>query len=199
MTTDIVRRVLEGELVDEPAGRVRVLALLSPFTLDRRDFRVPAGQTLDDIVRGLQLPSWKDAMVAIDGRPVKPECWAYTRPHADHLVTIRAIPRGGGGDSSNKGWIQTLAGVVLIVVGILLAFTTWGAAFAPYVITAGIGLAISGILTLVMPPPQIPKLKDRSGTDQPVFSITGSRNTANPWGSVPRPFGRHHMFPGRRQ
>lgn len=186
----LARRVPEGELVDEPAGYIRVLALCSPFTLERRDFRVAEGGTLGDIVRGLGLPAWKSALVAIDGSPVPLEWWERVRPRADHLVTVRAIPRGQG-DSETKGWVQILAGIVLIIAGIVLIETPFGVPM----IMMGVGLAVSGIVTLVLPPPQLPKLKDRSGTDQPVFSITGSRNVANPWGVVPKVYGRHRIFP----
>jgi hypothetical protein len=193
MTTDIARRVVEPELVDEPSGKIRVLVLDNPFTLDRRDLTIDAGDTVEAIIRNLGLASWKDAMVAIDGAPVRSEWWARVRPRSGHVMTVRAIPRGQG-DSGTKGWTQILAGVVLIIVGILLLDTPL-AALSPYLISAGIGLAISGAITLIFPPPQLPKLKDRSSSDQPVFSITGSRNIANPWGVVPRVFGRHAIFP----
>jgi predicted phage tail protein len=106
-----------------------------------------------------------------------------------YIVTIQSVPRGGEG-SSDKSWIQIAAGVILVVVGIILAFTVWGAAFSPYLITAGIGLALSGALTLIFPPASLPKLKSGSGSDQPLYAITGSRNTANPWGALPSKISR---------
>jgi len=64
------------------------------------------------------------------------------------------------------------------------------AVFAPYIITMGVGLALSGAIQLLFPPPTLPKLKSGSGSDAPVFSITGSRNVANPWGAPPSKIGR---------
>jgi hypothetical protein len=179
-------RVLEGEIVDrEVAGAIRVLALKNPFTPGRVESHVPEGSTLLDIVTGLELEDWKGALVAIDGLPVEQKWWASVRPKAEHLVTVRAIPRGGGG-SGDKGWIQLAAAVVLIVVGIIL----WATPFGVPLIILGIGMAISGALTLLLPPPTLPKLKSGSATDQPVYSITGSRNVANPWGAPPSKIGR---------
>lgn len=191
--------LLEPELIaDQPAGHVRVLALTNPFTLAREDRRVPEGSTLADILRSLALPDWQSALVAIDGEPVPAEWWEHVRPRAGHLVTVRVIPRGSSGGSSDKGWIGIIAGIVLIivgiVVGILAGWTGIGAVVAGALISAGIGLVISGAATLLFPPPQLPKMKELAG-DQPVFAITGSRNVANPWGAVPRVFGRHKIFP----
>jgi len=194
-TDALAPRVLEPEIVDRAvAGKVRVLALTNAFTMAREERYIPEGATLADIVRGLELADWKGALVAIDGDPVPPSWWAMVRPKAGHLVTIRAIPRGGGGgDSSTKGWIQIVAGVILVIVGILLSPYTAGLSL--YLVPLGIGLALSGALTLIFPPPSLPKLKAGSGSDAPVFSITGSRNVANPYGVIPRPYGQHRIFP----
>ena len=192
--SSIATRTLAGELVDEPAGRVRVLVLHNPFTLERSTTWVAEGATLSVLLQGLGLRDWQSALVAIDGHMIPRQWWSRVRPRAEHLVTVRVVPRGGG-DSGTKGWIQIAAGVVLIVVGIILACTLWGAPFAPYVITMGVGLLLSGAMTLIFPPPTLPKLKDTSSNDQPVFSITGSRNVANPYGAVTRVYGRHRIFP----
>jgi predicted phage tail protein len=131
-------------------------------------------------------------MVALDGRPVEAKWWAVTRPKADHLVTVRVIPRGGGGSSGNKGWIQIAAGVVLIVVGVI--FTLWGGGIGVPLIVMGVGLVIGGALTLLLPPPSLPRLKSGSGAEAPVFSITGSRNTVNQYGVICKVYGRHRVF-----
>jgi predicted phage tail protein len=112
------------------------------------------------------------------------------------LVTVRAIPRGGGGDGS-KGWVGLVAGIVLIIVGVVLAVATWGSLspFAVPLITAGIGLALGGAYSLLFPPPSLPKLKAGSGADAPVYSITGTRNSLNPYGVIPAILGRHGIFP----
>jgi Putative phage tail protein len=194
MSDALATLALEPEVDAQPSRRVRVLALLSPFSMARAERYVAEGTTLLDIVTSLELESWKDAMVAIDGRPVEPRWWRNTCPKPDHLVTVRAIPRGGG-SSSDKGWIQIAAGVVLIAVGIILAFTVWGAPIAPYLIAMGAGLVISGAVTLIFPPPSVPKLSSGAADDAPVFSITGSRNNLNPYGVIPRVYGRHKVFP----
>ena len=207
MSDDLVPIVHEPEIVGlEPAGFVRVLVLRNVFTLDRYETRVPEGATLGEIVRGLGLPGWQSALVSIDGEAIphkvgKTNWWDLVRPKAGHVVTVRAIPRGGGG-SGNKGWIQVAAGVVLIAIGIILIATSpttagLGAVIGVGLITMGVGLAASGALTLIFPPPGPQKLKGGSGADAPVFSLTGTRNIADPYGAITRPFGRHKIFPER--
>jgi sulfur carrier protein ThiS len=196
---DLTPYVAEPEIVDrEPAGHVRVLALKNPFNpmASRVDQQMPEGSTLGDIIRSLGLAD-QHPLVSIDGSPVPLEWWDRVRPRAGHVVVVRAIPRGGGGGGGNKGWIQIIAGVILIIVGIVLAVGTWGAAtpFGIPLIIMGIGLVAGGAIALLMPPPSLPKLKSGSGGDSPVFSITGSRNTANPYGAVPKVYGRHRIFP----
>jgi hypothetical protein len=196
MSDEIARRVLEGELVDrEVAGSVRVLAMKSPFSFARTETFVAEGKTLASILADLELEDWKDALVSIDGHPVPPNMWQFVRPRADHLVCIRVVPRGGG-SSGDKGWLQVAAGIILIVVGVVLLL--YGLPFAVPVIALGVSLALGGALSLIFPPPSLPRLKSGSGSDSPVFSITGTRNTANPYGAICRVYGRHKIFPSER-
>jgi sulfur carrier protein ThiS len=81
MSDDLVPHVHEAEIVDhEVAGSVRVLTLRNPFAMTREERFIPEGRTLAEILADLDLPDWQSAMVAIDGRPVKQEWWATTRP-----------------------------------------------------------------------------------------------------------------------
>lgn len=70
MSDELVPRALEGEIVDEPAGYMRVLTLPSPFSFAREEQFVPEGRTLAETLANLELENWQDAMVAIDVRPV---------------------------------------------------------------------------------------------------------------------------------
>lgn len=64
--------------------------------------------------------------------------------------TIDIVPVPAG----STGLWQTIIGVVLIVVGVILFFTPLAAA-APYVLMAGIGLTLGGIAALLTPTPQL--------------------------------------------
>jgi hypothetical protein len=201
MSDDLAPIVHEAQLVDEsPVGYVRVLVLANVFSLERFERRIPEGQTLGEIVRGLGLPGWQSALVAIDGEAIPRQVgrtvwWDLVRPKAGHVVTVRAIPRGGGG-GGDKAWIGIAAGVLLVAIGVVLAIATWGALspFAVPLIVMGVGLIAGGVITLVFPPPGAPKLKSGSGSDAPVFSLTGTRNIADPYGAITRVFGRHQIF-----
>jgi sulfur carrier protein ThiS len=198
MTTDLAVRVLEGEIVDEVeqlVGLVRVRVLRNPFTLERHDFLVAEGATLAEIVERAELKEWTDALVSIDGSVVPREWWPRVRPRRGHYVVVRARPAGSSG-GGGKGWLQTLLGVVITIIGIVMFFVPVLRAFAPYVLTMGIGMIISGVVSLLMPPPQARLSRGDGGPlDLPVYAITGQRNQANPYGPVPFILGRHRIFP----
>jgi hypothetical protein len=187
MSSALATYVHEAEIVDQ----VRVLALLNPFTMQRVELYLDEGLTVGEMVRAAGMWDWTGAVVHLDGALVPESLWERVRPYAGHLVTIRAVPRGGGG-SGNKAWITVAIGVVVLIVGIVLA--VFGFGVGTPLIVAGIGIILGGVMQMVMPPPQVHKLKDATA-DKPIFSITGSRNAVNPYGAVPRVYGKHKIFP----
>src|SRR5262249_30201720 len=61
----------------------------------------------------------------------------------------------------------------------------------------GVSMLISGVVSLLIPPPSMPRLSagDGAGQQLPVFSITGSRNQANLYGPIPLILGHQRVFP----
>lgn len=193
--TELAVRVVEAELLEDEGlvGQVRVRTLPNPFSLECRDFTVPEGTTLEAIVDRAELAEWTGAYVLLDGDMVPRGWWKHVRPRAGHLVTVRALPAGG--DNGLKGALQIVAGVILIIVGALAS--GFLQPYGPGLIVAGIGLILGGLVTLLTPPPQLPRVKEFAGgtMDAPVFSITGARNQANPYGPVAMILGRHLIYP----
>jgi len=162
--------------------------------MNRELREVDEGLTITELIGLAGIPSWAVAQVYINEHLVLPRCYAITRPKRGTRVTIRAVPRGGGG-----GGRKLIIGIVLIIIGIILAFTPLSV-LAPYVISLGVSLTLSGIINILLPPPTPPRLRPLSGlgaqeSESPTLSISGSRNDSRPYAVVPRVVGRHRIFP----
>mgnify|MGYP006924875531 CR=1 FL=1 len=103
--------------------------------------------------------------------------------------TIRFLPifAGAGG---NNGVLQTIVGVVLIVVGAILAYPSGGSSttmmqFGWSMIGAGVGMALSGICTMLMS-----TSKDDDDDSSSNYYFNGAQNTTNQGAPVPLVFGR---------
>jgi hypothetical protein len=87
--------------------------------------------------------------------------------------------------------------VILIVVIALsvaapdgIPIWVWGA--------VGAVAAMAVNILLAPPPPKLGSLAGLAGANRPAesptFSITGSQNKANPFGPIPKVYGRHRLF-----
>lgn len=103
--------------------------------------------------------------------------------HPSGSGTIRIAPTVRG---KKSGWLATIAGVVLIVVGVFLMFTPF-AAFAPYVIGAGVGLLAVGVAQMLAPAPPSAEKDNNNSRASTVFN--GPINTQAQGNPVPLFYG----------
>lgn len=89
--------------------------------------------------------------------------------------------------SKNGGWLQVILGVVLVVVGVMLAPTPAGF-LSPYLISAGVSMVVGGVMQLLMPQPKMQKPKERA-EDTPSYSFNGPVNTLAQGHPVPLHYG----------
>jgi hypothetical protein len=143
--------------------------------------------------------------------------WRKVRPKPGCSVRVHAVPMGGGGGGGGKSPLKMIAMLAVMVVA------AWaGGVMAPFIgqfmaanfgvgLTMGMATAIgSGIVTLVgnaLINAIIPASTnaDRSSDalnssyntslSTPTYSIMGVRNRANPFGVVPKVYGRRRVFP----
>jgi hypothetical protein len=188
------------------AAALRVVACPHPFSTNRVDIEMPAGTTVAEILAALGVAPGAHARVFIDDHLIPREWWARVRPRAGRTVTVRVIPTGGDGGSKNI--LAIVLTIVVLVVAIaaqqywavpLAAYTGLSVGVAGAVIFAGVSI-VGSLAIMALIPPQAPRLGGLSGAagasnDSPSLSITGTRNNALMYGPVPRPFGRHRMFP----
>jgi hypothetical protein len=181
-----------------PADRFRVMATSHPFSCERREMHLPEGGTISDIVAAAGIPKGCWPRVTINGDPVKEEWWPRVRPRKGSVVTIQAVPQGGGGGQGqdrNKT-LRTVLQIVIIIVAIAVTWYIggWGGVAAGAAISLGGNIAIGFLL-----PPSFAKPKGRDNRDGLVSSITGARNTANKGGVIPKVIGRHRLLPSDLQ
>lgn len=90
----------------------------------------------------LDLGKWK---VRLKGYDTKEKLMGRIRHNVLHLYpSFRTAKSGGAG--------QMIIGAVLIVIGAIMVYTGVGAGVGAYLIKAGVGLMLSGALTLLLAP-----------------------------------------------
>lgn len=136
--------------------------------------------------------------VVVNGLPIDRSLWAFTKIlESDSVLVCPRIARGEGG-----GIFKTIA---MIGITIAAAYLTGGASLAlsplnASLVTAGISLVAGLALNALIPPPSLPSFGGLGGSDasfegSQMYSITGQSNTAKKFGSVPRVYGTHRIFP----
>lgn len=98
-------------------------------------------------------------------------------PAGKDSITFAPVLRG-----RKSGVLAAIAGVVLIVVGVFLMFTPF-AAFAPYVIGAGVGLLAVGVAQMLAPSP--PSAEKDKSENRANTSFNGPVNTTAQGNPVP--------------
>lgn len=90
-------------------------------------------------------------------------------PAGYESITFSPVIQG-----AKSGVLAAIVGVVLIIVGVFLMFTPF-AAFAPYVIGAGVGLLAVGVAQMLAPSP--PSAEKEKSDNRPNTSFNGPLNT----------------------
>jgi hypothetical protein len=193
-----VSELLIPELLDA-TRMTRVVACPRPFSTYRVDLEVPPGQTIAQILAGLQIPPWAHARVFLDDWLVDPEWYPRVRPRPGTTVTVRVVPTFGGDDRGGKNILGIVLMIAVIVVSIWVPGALGLTGFWASALQAGISI-VGSLLISALIPPQAPKLGDLGGSIasnrvSPTLSITGTSNKLNPYGPIPRPLGKHRIFP----
>lgn len=196
---------LNGEVLSPKTDLVEVIACPHPFKTIQVNYELPAGLSILEILEIVQPDPIlrQDARIFIGDYYIARENWARVRPKPNTRLTIRIVPRGGGG-SGDLLRIILMVAVVVIAIALpyalpaeIAATTVIGAAGAGItvggLITAGT-LLVGGLLINALVPPPKPKLNNLK-QDTPTNFISGTRNQANIFGVVPNVLGKHKFTP----
>lgn len=195
--------ILNGEILTEE-DKV-FYSISTAFTMKRVDGSIAAGSTLEDIAREAIPDDRRRGYLhlSLGGEEIDRKYWSRVRPHPGVTVNGRVLPQGPGGGKN------PLRIVVMLALVVLTIFTA--GALAPLLAVAiGVSVTVAGaLITTAMSvvsmllvnalfPTKKPKLPNQSGQalgSSPTYFLQGSRNQANPFGVVPRVYGRHRMRP----
>lgn len=106
----------------------------------------------------------------------------------DSLKTIDIVPVIEGADS---GIFATILGVVLIIVGIVVALIPGFQPLGVAIIIGGLGLLAAGVTALLSKPPKFDDFREIDGqTGRTSYLFNGPQNTTREGGPVPIGYGR---------
>jgi hypothetical protein len=188
------RQRIVGIFRHKALAAVQIVTCPSPLS-DRREFAVaPAGVTLLDVVLANVDPRWHEyTYIDVCGTPVPPEAWAHTRLREGALVTLRVVPKGGGGN-----WLRMILTVAVMAWAGGAGGAMFGKLFGGSQLAMAAGKVVASMVgmlavnAIVKPPrPTMPQFAEQST----VYSISGARNTINPYGAVPVILGSHRFRP----
>lgn len=147
-----------------------------PFVQSQARLRFKTGVSIMDAVADLGAD---DVEIFVDGHSIPAGIWRMVRPKAGTVFEARAVPGG------------FVAPVVAAVSGFLsttaIAGITWGQ-------IAGVAFSFAlQALSSSLFAPKTPSYE--SDESDPVYSISGARNSMNPWAAVPIVYGTHRFTP----
>jgi hypothetical protein len=178
---------------------------------------LPEGPTLEEILvaTGWDLALRDFTVILVGDRDIPSSAWGDFRPGDGDKVRVMLRPSGGGRGTGK----QIIAAVAIVVIAIVAAYA--GAALAPAaagvfgvtstagvaafgtVITAAITITGSLLVGAFIRPPSLANrtiganpANDQS-TENSIYSVSGSSNSVNRYGSVPRIFGRVRVVPNQ--
>lgn len=106
-------------------------------------------------------------------------------PLSGDVLKIVPMPTG-----SKNGVFQTIVGIVLIVVGVVLNAAPGGSALSPYLINAGIALVIGGVAMMLTGTPKAPKVGETESPENRASDLfNGPVNTSAQGNPVPVCYG----------
>jgi len=181
-------------------NKIQLFACPHPFKTQRIERKIAQGSNLLQILEesgiGLSATRSLTTYVYVDDLLIPREQWSAFIPEGGNVVTVRVAPGGGGGGGGKDPMrvILTLSVIALsLAVPHLGVFGAQGA-LAGWGGVAGFGVAIGGMLAVnALVPPQTSKVNNYD-TNQ-IYSITGARNQADPWGPCLKIFGKRRVFP----
>lgn len=157
-----------------------------------REFKVVAGSAAEAVdALCYLLPGFKQFLATAHGRGMKFAVF-YDRqnlseeqlkdPPGDAVIRIAPVLTG----SKRNGVLQTILGVVLIVVGVIgNIYGGWGTPF----IQAGIGMVVGGVAQMLAPSPKGQNGREDPG-NQPSYAFSGPVNTQAQGHPVPAAYGQ---------
>jgi len=179
---------------DQVKRRINLLGSLGEKFGETHDFEI---KTPAEAIRAFMAnyPDFKKHLLESDSKgigfkilvgktPAKDEEELYN-PSGRNEISIVPVVTGSGGESG--GALKVFAGFVLVVVGIALEPVSAGA--STFLIYAGVGLMLGGVVQLLTPIPKINAPEERP-ENKPSYLFSGVVNTTAQGQPIQLLFGR---------
>lgn len=142
-----------------PTAYVPMIVCPRPFTMEgRTQKRMRPGMSIADMLMEFDLnPETLPARVFIDDCLVEKYYWHCVKPKANHLVSVRVIPEGGGQGKDVLRIVAMVGVIALAIAAPYLAPVGWGlvGASSGALLTATVGivgaLAVNGPIPSPLP------------------------------------------------
>ena len=165
----------------------RVVAKVRPFVEEHFTFPAAPGATFREIVAAAYpaAPLRNIARAWVDGREVPVEVWETAKPAPGALVSLSLVPAGvDGGFGSNT--LRNVLSVALVLAGAGLSNLIGGP--LGWIIGTAVSLLGPWVVGRLIPPQAV-------AIGELGYAISGIRNTARPWESIPKVYGRNKNVP----
>ncbi len=178
----------------QSTGSIGVFVSPHPFSVKTEQMEIAAGKSVGDILAQVQPDAYlrRHAHVYLKGEYLPRDVWGRVYPKAGTSLHVRIVPSGGGG---GKNPLRTILSIAVMAASPFLAAGLTGVfgVAASRFITAGVNLLGRLAVNALAPPPKPRFAAGRK--ESPTLFIQGARNTAIPFGRVPKVLGRHRFVP----
>lgn len=168
-------------------GNLTVTVRSAVFPNRAGTHQVPSGLTVAEILDALRIHRdlWNAVTFEIGGHAVPREGFESVRPKAGHVLTVLLVPQGPGFGADD---LRTLGVIGVSLFGqILPELFGVGGIWGGVIRVAAQLLGYFGLFTFIQAPTEPTEVQN--------YSLTGTRNRLNPYGAVPKIYGRHRIFP----
>jgi len=170
----------------------------SPFSQKKQHWNVIPGATISESIETAGLSNANLSIYCEDDLIPRAK-WGSFKIRQNKIITVFVFPSGGGDGKNPMRTILMVATLALAVAAPYMAPAAWnmgagtiGGGF----LSAGVGIAGSLAVNAICPPPAIDAGGFASNMGiQNSFSITGTKNRSAPFGTVPKIYGTHRIFP----
>lgn len=200
---------ITNAIIPSRRGRpaVPVVVRHSPFDSRRVEIDLSVGLSIQEIVDGCEFPEELRSLVHafVDDIEVPRSQWRNARPKDGTAVYICVLPHGGGDGGKNP--LATILTLVVAVAAIAFApvvgAALLGSAAATVVGATTLGTIVGGlvinlvgalVIGALIKPPESGQFSNQP-LSAPNYQITGSSNRRNPYGPIPRVFGKRRVYP----
>lgn len=186
-----------------------VLVKQSPLYNVHASVTISPGMTVAEIVEHCRFPRQIEPLVSvfIEDVEVPRGQWARIKPKPSTLLHVCVMPAGGGGNGG-KNPLVAIATLAIAVAAMAFGgplgtalFNSVGAsalgatAIGTTTLAAITGSAVISLTGMLLLSALVKPPNASDGQSAPRFSIMGSSNRANPYGLIPRVFGKTKVYP----